>query len=142
LNVGSDKGLKQGDPIFQNGFLIGRIVSVEDRFAWAELVTSSSMMIPVVVEETRDLGVVMGDGEGRVWLHYVPERMGVEVGMTLSTALVSDQLPPGLRIGYISGEILVMPNGHNAWRVNLGADLSRLYAVSLRNRLRGGGQTP
>lgn len=130
INAGVSNGLDVGSPIYSGGFLIGRISSIEGNFSWVELLTSSSLMLPIVVEETRDLGVIGGDGEGNVWLHYVPENRGIKEGMTISTALVGNKLPPGLRIGTISGESIISPNGFRSMRVAIGADLSKLYSVS------------
>ena len=43
---------------------MGRITRVEAGYSWAELITSSSLLIPVVVDQTRIL-VVTGDGQDR-----------------------------------------------------------------------------
>lgn len=133
INKGETSGLSVGSPIYSNGFLLGRVSSVENYFAWVELLTSSSLMLPVVVEETRDLGIIGGDGEGNVWLHYVPENRGIKEGMTISTALIGDKVPPGLRIGHVSNESIVSPNGFRSLKVAIGADIFRLYSVSFGN---------
>lgn len=132
INKGKANGLEVGSPVYRSGFLLGRISSVEDKFAWVELLTSSSLMLPVVVEETRDLGVIGGDGEGHVWLHYIPDNRGIKEGMKISTALIGDKLPPGLRVGIVSSESIISPNGFRSMKIILGADMSRLYAVSFK----------
>ena len=132
INKGSKDGIVAGGAVLKDGYLVGRISSVEENSAWVELITSSSLMLPAVVEETRDIGVICGDGEGDVWLQFIPENRGIENGMNVSTALVGDKLPSGLRIGSISGESSISPNGFRSVRVNIGADLSRLYSVDYK----------
>ncbi len=114
----------------QDGALVGKVSRVESNSAWIELLTSPSLYIPVVVEETRDLGVLNGEGDGNIWLLYVPAEKKLRIGMNLSTALVSEQLPPGIPIGKISGvgsEI----GGYRIYKLSLNADLSKLYKVKV-----------
>ena len=132
INAGRRNGLTVGDAVFKEGYLVGRISSVGENAAWVELITSSSLMLPAVVNETRDIGVIGGDGEGNVWLQFIPENRGIEREMSVSTALVGNRLPSGLRIGKISGESSVSPNGFSSMRINIGADLSRLYSINYR----------
>ena len=64
MNRGSQNGVSVGTSVLQNGALVGRVRSVGERSSWVELISSTSSLIPVVIEETRDLGVVAGDGDG------------------------------------------------------------------------------
>ncbi|MDR2527506.1 MAG: rod shape-determining protein MreC [Synergistaceae bacterium] len=131
IDKGSEQGVTVGLPVFQNGFLVGR-VSVASAFSsWVELLTSPALMIPVVVEETRELGIVMGNGDGAVLLTYIPEGHGVEAGMNVSTALVSEFLPPGIPIGVIANEGEPSGSGYMTYRVSPGASISTLYTVSI-----------
>ena len=131
LDKGERNHVSVGLPIFQNGYLIGRVTSVSLFSSWAELLTSPSLMIPVVIEETRDLGVVVGDGNGSVLLDYIPSGRGNMAGMKVSTALIGEQLPPGLPIGRIKEEIEVSGSGYVTYRLEPGADLTRFYDVSI-----------
>jgi len=135
INGGRKDGLTVGEAVFKEGYLVGRISSVEEDKAWVELITSSSLMLPAVVEETRDIGVICGDGEGNVWLQFIPDNRGIEHGMSVSTALVGDKLPSGLRIGKITEESSVSPNGFRSIRINIGADLSKLYSVDYKKHI-------
>ena len=87
-------------------------------------------MIPAVIEETRELGVVAGDGNGSVLLRYIPAGRGIKTGMKVSTAMIGEQLPPGLPIGRISGEFSAGVDGYTTYRIEPGADMSRFYTVS------------
>lgn len=130
IDRGKQDKITQGLPVFSNGYLIGRVSSVSLMSSWAELITSSSFMIPAVIEETRELGVVAGDGNGSVLLRYIPAGRGVRSGMKVSTAMIGEQLPPGLPIGQISGEFAAGVDGYTTYRIEPGADMSRFYTVS------------
>ncbi|MBQ9574714.1 MAG: rod shape-determining protein MreC [Synergistaceae bacterium] len=130
IDRGSNDNITQGLPVFSNGYLIGRVSTVSLMSSWAELITTSSFMIPAVIEETRELGVVAGDGNGSVMLRYIPAGRAVRSGMRVITAMIGEQLPPGLPIGKISGEYTNGTDGYAAYKVELGADLSRFYTVN------------
>ena len=130
LDRGEQDGVTQGLPVFSNGYLAGRVSSVSRMTSWAELITSPSFMIPAVIDETRELGVVAGDGSGAVLLKYIPAGRGVKAGMKVSTAMIGENLPPGLPIGQVTGERKVEADGYATYRVEPGADMSRFYVVS------------
>ncbi len=130
IDRGSKDNITQGLPVFSGGYLIGRVSTVSMLSSWAELITSSSFMIPAVIEETRELGVVAGDGSGSVLLRYIPAGRGVRAGMKVSTAMIGEELPPGLPIGQIAGEFNIGTDGYTTYRIEPGADLSRFYTVN------------
>ena len=130
IDRGKKDDITQGLPIFSGGYLIGRVSTVSMLSSWAELITSSSFMIPAVIEETRELGVVAGDGNGSVLLRYIPAGRGVRSGMKVSTAMIGEELPPGLPIGQIAGEFNIGTDGYTTYRIQPGADLSRFYTVN------------
>ncbi len=130
IDCGENDNITQGLPVFSGGYLVGRVSTVSLMTSWAELITSPSFMIPAVVEETRELGVVCGDGTGAVLLRYIPAGRGVKAGMKVSTAMIGEQLPPGLPIGQIAGEAIAGADGYSTYRVEPGADMSGFYTVS------------
>ena len=99
-------------------------------YAWVELITSSSFLIAAAVDETRDLGVINGDDSGNLRLLYVPEERKLKTGMTVSTSLMNDQIPPGVPIGTVlgSGEIR---DGFIEMKIKAGAHLTQLYNVDV-----------
>ena len=98
--------------------------------AWVELITSPSFMIPAVIEENRELGVIVGDGAGSVALLYIPAGRGIKPGMKVSTAMIGDQLPPGLPIGKIAGENSSGSDGYATYKIEPGAELSKFNTVN------------
>ena len=137
IDKGIGDGIMVGFPVFQDGFLVGRVSSVSSASSWVELLTSSALLVPAVVEETRELGVVIGDSNGSVLLTYIPAGRGTEKGMKVSTALVSELLPPGMPIGTIEEETAATENGYVTYKIRPGASLSTLYTVSLLKNPKG-----
>lgn len=130
IDKGGTDNITQGMPVFYDGFLLGRVSSVTAMSSWVELITSPSFMIPAVVEETRELGVIVGDGGGSVALKYIPTGRGIKAGMKVSTAMIGDQLPPGLPIGKIGGEISSGSDGYATYKIEPGADVSKFQTVN------------
>lgn len=130
IDRGERDGIKIGTPIFHNGYLIGRVSTVTYMASWVELITSQGFMIPAVIEETRELGVIAGDGNGNVLLEYIPAGRILTKGMQVSTAMLSESLPAGLPIGKLSGEYKESLDGYVTYKVQLGSNLSNLYTVN------------
>jgi len=136
VDTGSADGVREGMPALQDGFLAGRVFRVHGGHSWVELITSPSLLVPVVVDETRDLGVLSGDGTGRVNLLYIPEEKVIAAGSTIRTALASDSFPAGLPVGKVAPEEPLKEGGFKVYRIIPGADLSKMYSLYL---LAGGG---
>ena len=130
IDKGSTDKIEQGLPVFHDGYLLGRVSSVSTLSSWVELITSPSFMIPAVIEDTRELGVIAGDGSGSVFMRYIPAGRGVKPGMTVSTAMIGEQVPPGLPIGKIAGEVSSGSDGYATYKIEPGANLSRFYTVN------------
>jgi rod shape-determining protein MreC len=137
IDKGLNDGIIMGLPVFQDGFLVGRVSSVSTYSSWVELLTSGTLMIPVVVEEMRELGVAVGDGNGSVLLTYIPEGRGIERGMKVSTALVGELLPSGFPIGLIQDEVTTSGSGYSTYKITPGASLGTLYSIFILKHSQG-----
>ncbi|MEA3284495.1 MAG: rod shape-determining protein MreC [Synergistota bacterium] len=134
INQGGMDGISPGDPVLQKGFFIGRVNRVDGNKSWITLLASTEEMIPVVIRETRDVGVVVGDGMGGIWLCYIPLDSEIKAGMNLDTALISEIIPPGIPVGTVTDDIRENEQGYREYRISSGADLSRLYDVKVFRR--------
>ena len=68
---------------------------------------------------------------GGVWLLFIPEGRSLVPGMTVSTAMISEILPPGIPIGRLSEQKKRSEEGFVSYRLETGASLSLLYSVSV-----------
>lgn len=130
VDRGTADGVAVGAAVTSDGYLVGRVIRVGSNYAWVELITSPTFLIAAAVDETRDLGILGGDGRGNLRMLYIPEERGVKRGMRISTSLMSDKIPPGIPIGAI-----LAPDepkeGFLPMRVQAGAHLTQLYSVHI-----------
>jgi len=130
VDKGSAHGIELGAAVTSDGCLVGRVTRAGDNYAWVELITSSTFLIAAAVDETRDLGIVNGDGRGNLRLLYIPESGRVKRGMSISTSLMSDLIPPGVPIGTVLAEEEPR-EGFFPLRIQAGAHLTQLYSVQI-----------
>ena len=129
LRIGAEgKRFEPGAAVLDGSDLMGVITSQEGDSAWVRLITSANFFVPVVVEETREIGVVTGDNEGGVWLRYLPSDGDYKPGMKVLTVLGS-RLRPGVPIGVLTNERRTVIAGIDEYRVKTGADLFRIQYV-------------
>lgn len=133
VDKGTNAGISEGAAVTSDGYLVGSVTRVGDNYSWVELITSPSFMIAAAVDETRDLGVINGDGRGNLRLLYVPAERGIKRGMKISTSLMSDQIPPGIPIGTIIAAD-EPKEGFLPMRIQAGAHLTQLYSVQIFTR--------
>lgn len=133
LDKGKRDGLLGGEAVVMGDALVGQVREVFEDYSRAVLITSASFLLPVVVMETRDMGVIAGDGWGRVWLDYVPLGSFVSVGHGLYTPVVLEGVPPGVFVGRVAGPGEVR-GSYVRYPVELGARVSNLVVVSILKR--------
>jgi rod shape-determining protein MreC len=137
IDAGSAREVVPGAPVLYKGILVGRVHRVNRFDAWVRLITSRNFSIPVTVEDTRDLGVLTGNGEGEVLLQYIPEERALPLHSSVVTALLDESFPPGIPVGLL-GERRAAFGGFRSYTILPGAPLSRLYRVQVMI----GGKTP
>ncbi|WP_281745791.1 rod shape-determining protein MreC [Thermanaerovibrio acidaminovorans] len=130
LDKGSADGVSPGDPVLSSGYLVGIVSSVKRDHCWVRLLTAEDSMVAVVVDQTRDLGVLTGDGMGRIFLNYLPPDREVNRDMTISTALMGGNVPPGVPVGRILSKDRES-GGFVVYNVALMAHLTQLYWVDI-----------
>lgn len=139
IDKGEIDGVVENAAVTSEGYFVGRVSRVGDNYAWVELITSASFLIAAAVDQTRDLGIVGGDGFGRLNLLYIPEERKLKRGMTVSTSLMSDLIPPGLPIGTII-DIAENKEGYTEMKLSAGAHLTQLYNVEVFTGKPGAGK--
>lgn len=139
IDKGEKDGVVNGAAVTSDGSLIGRVVRLGDHHAWVELITSTSFLLAAAVDETRDLGVINGDGNGNLKLLYMPEEKTFRHGMSVSTSLMSERIPPGLIIGTIIGDDATQ-DGYTPRRIKSAAHMTQLYNVEVFSPLQGDAQ--
>jgi rod shape-determining protein MreC len=103
LNLGTDDGIKTGDPVIvEGGHLIGVIESVAADTCIARLNTDDLSLIPaVILGDERTIGLVSGQDGYLLRLDFVTQDNALTPGQIVATSGLDGSLPPGLVIGVI-----------------------------------------
>jgi rod shape-determining protein MreC len=113
VDAGSRDGVKKGQAAMTGAGLAGRVFEVGNRAARLLLLTDINSRIPVVIERTRDRGVVAGNNSEQLRLLYLDPEVEVEIGDRIVTSGHGGAVVPGLPVGIVTAvndlEIRVQP---------------------------------
>jgi len=101
IDKGRKSGIKQGMPVITPSGVVGKIAEVGERISKVTLLTDPRFSAAVVVERTREQGLVSGTLRGSCRMQYLPVTADVEVGDSIITSKLSSFFPEGLLIGRI-----------------------------------------
>jgi rod shape-determining protein MreC len=102
VNVGSRQGIRRGLAAVSGTGFVGVVVEVGDLHSRVLLMTDLNSQIPVVVETTRDPGVLSGDNSNRPRLLFLPQNANISTGDPVVTSGQGGVLPAGLPVGVIT----------------------------------------
>ncbi len=132
VDKGRKDGVKRGMPVLSGEDVVGRIFLVEDTTSVVELITSPDLRIPVVVDDTRDIGVLSGDGKGKMILHYMPKDIILPSDMQVTTAFAMGNFLPGLLVGTIENmQEDTSVDDFTTYKVKPNVNFSRLRRVTI-----------
>lgn len=102
VNAGRKQGARRGLAAMSGTGLVGVVVEVGGLYSRILLVTDLNSQIPVVVQTTRDPGVLSGDNSNRPNLLFLPQNARVSTGDPVVTSGEGGVLPAGLPVGVIT----------------------------------------
>jgi rod shape-determining protein MreC len=101
LNVGAKDGIKTGQVVLAEGFLVGKITTVNTSTSKLMLISDPLSAIPAAISEGSSTGIVKGRiGSGLV-MEQVPQSEKVDSGNTVVTSGLGGEFPKGLIIGKV-----------------------------------------
>jgi rod shape-determining protein MreC len=113
INAGRQSGVAKGQAALVGEGLVGRVQEVGERSARILLITDLNSRIPVLVESTRQQGILAGNNSDRPVLLYLPNGSGYADGERIVTSGYGGVFPPGLPVGVIrqakGGTVTVQP---------------------------------
>lgn len=103
INRGSRDGVKENDPvIIHDGILIGKIARVEEKISVIRLINDNQSKFAATIMNTdRSLGLIEGGYGISVQMNYIPQNETINIGETIITSGLEDNVPRGLLIGAI-----------------------------------------
>jgi len=124
-DVGSDKGVTEGNPVLSEHGLVGRIVGVSDHVSRILLLTDAESHTPVLLERTNARAILSGDGGSTPKLDYLRTSQAVREGDRVLTSGDGGVFPRGLPVGSVVRGV------DGGWRVALDSDAAPIDYVQV-----------
>ncbi len=103
INKGTREGLRENMAVVSKElFLIGRIGSVWSTASSVITIFNSKSKISVIVDSTREIGVLEGGSVPFLFLRYIPLDSAVKKGDKILTSGYSDFYPKGIEVGEVA----------------------------------------
>lgn len=102
IDRGGGDGVTVGLAVVTYQGMVGRVERVYPRYAEVRLLLSPSLALGVLVQRTRDLGVLSGDGKGTCTVKYIPRDSQVAEGDLVITSGLGEKIPRGIIVGRVS----------------------------------------
>ena len=124
INVGNNKGIKNGLAVLDGKNFIGRIVDVNFFSSRVLLISDLNSKIPVVIEPSAHHAILSGHGKNKPTLEYLPKKHNIQNGDKVYTSGKEGIFSPGIPIGQVKIE-------ENLIKVILFSDLSQITFVNI-----------
>lgn len=103
IDVGLEDGVKKGDLVVYDGYLVGIVDRVYPNFSYVLAVNDRNFRITVKTKKTGESCLYQGFEGGTGYLKYVRPEQDIRVGDTVITENISQNIPAGIPIGVIKG---------------------------------------
>ena len=124
-NVGTEKGVRVGNPVMSDRGLVGRVVGVTKGASRVLLLTDVASRTPVLVDRTDARAILLGDGGANPRLAYLRGQHPVQEGDRILTSGDGGVIPRGLPVGVAAKGL------DGQWRVRLDADSTAIDYVQV-----------
>jgi len=101
LDKGTEDGVVPGMVLVNDQGLIGRVISVGSHISRAILIVDGESRVSVIVQTTRDTGLLEGQGDGPLVIKLLSLESRMKVGDAVITSGLGGSYPKGLPVGYI-----------------------------------------
>jgi len=123
IDVGSDQGVKIGNPVLSEHGVVGRVVGVSKSVSRVLLLTDVTSRTAVLVNSTNARSILEGDGGDAPKLSYLRGKDPVKAGDVILTSGDGGLYPRGLPVGVADQDVF------KQWRVRLYSDRSSIDYV-------------
>ena len=101
LNVGANDGVQSGFPVVIADGVVGKIVYVAEKTSRVILLLDKNSRISSLVQETRDIGIVEGNGSKSLVMRYIELNSQISVGDVIVSSGMGGIFPKGIPIGLV-----------------------------------------
>lgn len=133
IDKGRSDGVRPRQAVVAPAGLVGRIYSVSAHTALAVPLTDRNSSVGVLVQRSRDAGILTGDGEACL-LEYLPADADVRPGDVVVTSGLGDVFAKGTMVGVVVSVTRDDAASMKRTQVRPSVDLSRLEEVVVMKR--------
>ena len=108
INIGSNKGIKNGMAALDGKNFIGRIVDVNFFSSRVLLISDLNSKISVLIEPSAYHAILSGHGRNKPTLEYLPEKHTIQSGDKVYTSGKEGIFSPGIPIGEVIIKVLIL----------------------------------
>jgi rod shape-determining protein MreC len=101
IDKGTRQGIQSDMAVVAPAGVVGRVITPSLRAAKVQLLIDRNAAVAGLVERSRAQGVVVGTGENRLEMEYVPGTADIRVGDRVVTSGIDGIYPKGFLIGQI-----------------------------------------
>lgn len=109
LDCGSDNGIKAGQAVLSQGYLVGKVIYTNPKISTAILITNSSFSTDAKLSESGVAAIARGSFGSGIFLDQLPQNTSLSPGMLVVTAGIDPNIPSNMLIGKI-GAVLSSSN--------------------------------
>lgn len=104
IDRGVQDGLKEGQAVVSQGFLVGQVKTVFPNTAEVILITDNNSLVPVVLQESRGTGLLRGGLEG-LTVEDIPLNIAIKKDEQVVTSGLGGEIPLGIMVGQVQETI-------------------------------------
>ncbi len=101
VDRGARDGVRRNDPVVAAEGLVGRVLTVTSGTAQVLLISDPRSAVGVILQQSREAGVVEGQGQGPLRLKYVSREREIPLGETVVTSGQGGLYPRGIPVGTV-----------------------------------------
>ena len=101
IDHGSRDLIKIHDPVLTPGGIVGQVIMASPFSAKIMLITDSHSSCDVLVQRTRERGILQGDNQKLCKLSYLMKSADVQIGDTIITSGMDGVYPKGIPVGTV-----------------------------------------
>ncbi|MBI5787818.1 MAG: rod shape-determining protein MreC [Candidatus Schekmanbacteria bacterium] len=129
INKGKANGVADKAAVVTHSGLIGHVIDLTGSAAMVLLITDYSSRVSVLIQNTRDAGILVGDGKENCHIDYLSRLAEVKVGDEVVTAGLGGIFPKGIKVGTVVSISRENQSLFQRVEVRPSVDLSRLEEV-------------
>lgn len=105
IDAGSREGIKINMPVISSSGLIGKVILTAPNYSQVMPLYNTMFRVSARIQHSRAYGILSWDGKSlqHLELDYVPQTIPIDSGQVVETSGYSNQFPPGIPIGTVTG---------------------------------------